>query len=67
MVGMQATEDGQRGLGFFPFMPYLGKNKIITIKLDKAIVSEEVDDTMRNHYNSIFGGVITPSKELILG
>lgn len=67
VVAIQPGPDGRAALGFLPFMPYLGKDKSITIKLANVIVSEEVDDQMANQYNSVFGGIVVPPKTLITG
>ena len=66
-VSIQPGPDGRAALGFFPFMPYLGKDKTITFKKSQIIVQEEVDDQMRNQYNSVFGGVVVPPKQIITG
>lgn len=65
-VAVQQTEKGP-ALGFLPFMPYLPKNVEIAFDLKHIILSEEVDDKMANQYNSVFGGIVTPPKNLILG
>ena len=65
-VAVQQTEKGP-ALGFLPFMPYLPKNVEIAFDLKHVILSEEVDDKMANQYNSVFGGIVTPPKNLILG
>lgn len=66
LVALQQGQNGQMALGFLPFMPYLGK-KPISISKDKIIVQEEVDENMKNQYNSVFGGIVTPPKTLITG
>lgn len=65
VVALQPTADGRVGMGFLPFMPYV--NEPVTIPLDKVIVLEVVDDNMKNQYNSVFGGIVTPPKTLITG
>jgi len=65
VVALQQTNDGRMGMGFLPFMPYV--REPITISLDKVLVLEEVDENMRNQYNSVFGGIVTPPKTLITG
>jgi hypothetical protein len=66
-VAIQPGPDGRAALGFLPFMPYLGKNKTITFDIDHIILCEEVDDAMANQYNSVFGGIVVPPKQLITG
>lgn len=65
IVALQQTKDGRMAMGFLPFMPYVSKE--ITLPLEKALLVEEVDDDMRNQYNSVFGGIVTPPKQLITG
>ena len=67
LVAIQPGPDGRAALGFLPFMPYLGKDKSITFKTANILVSEEVDDQMTNQYNSVFGGIVVPPKQLITG
>lgn len=61
------AQDGNLGIGFVPFAPYLGKGVIHDFKLSQLIFVKEVDEQMRNQYNSIFGGVVVPPKTLIIG
>jgi hypothetical protein len=59
---------GQNGpqLGFMPWMPFAEGQ--IKIKLDKLVALVEVDNEIKNQYNTIFGtGIVTPSKQLITG
>ena len=65
VVALQQTNDGRMAMGFLPFMPYI--REPITISLDKVLVLEEVDESMKNQYNSVFGGIVTPPKTLITG
>lgn len=67
LVAIQQSPDGRAALGFLPFMPYLGKDKNITFKSANVMVLEEVDDQMKNQYNSVFGGIVVPPKQLITG
>jgi hypothetical protein len=67
VVAIQPGPDGRAALGFLPFMPYLGKDKNITVKNANVIIAEEVDDQMANQYNSVFGGIVVPPKTLITG
>jgi len=65
VVALQQTNDGRMAMGFLPFMPYV--NEPVKIPLDKIVVLEEVDDNMKNQYNTVFGGIVTPPKTLITG
>ena len=65
-VAVQQTEKGP-ALGFLPFMPYLPKNGTVTFDSKHVILTEEVDDQMKNQYNSVFGGIVTPPKQIITG
>lgn len=67
VVAIQPGPDGRASLGFLPFMPYLGKDKVVRFEKNKIIVEEEVDDQMANQYNSVFGGIVVPPKTLITG
>ena len=66
-IMIQRAQDGNLGIGFVPFAPYLGKGVNFEFKLDKLLFVKEVDDQMKNQYNSIFGGIVTPPKQLIIG
>jgi len=63
----QRDNQGNLGVGFVPFAPYLGKNVTFDFKHDKLLFIKEVDDQMANQYNSIFGGIVTPPKSILLG
>ena len=65
-VAIQQTERGP-ALGFLPFMPYLPKDAEVSFDTKHVIVIEEVDDQMKNQYNSVFGGIVTPAKQIITG
>lgn len=65
-VAVQQTEKGP-ALGFLPFMPYLPKSAQITFDKTHVILQHQVDEQMVNQYNSVFGGIVTPPKTLILG
>lgn len=65
-VAVQQTEKGP-ALGFLPFMPYLPKNAELSFELKHVILVNEVDDQMKNQYNSVFGGIVTPPKQIITG
>lgn len=59
-------QDGNLGVGFVPFAPYLGKGTSFDFPVEKLLFIKEVDTQMANQYNSIFGGIVTPPKTLIL-
>lgn len=65
VVALQQTNDGRMAMGFLPFMPYV--KDPVKIPLEKIVVLEEVDDNMKNQYNTVFGGIVTPPKTLITG
>jgi len=67
LILMRPGQDGSLTIGFAPFAPYLGKDPSFSIKLDKVIFASEVDTQMANQYNSLFGGIVTPPKQIILG
>jgi len=66
-IMMQRTQTGDLTVGFLPFAPYLGKGSSFSFELTKVIFVKEVDDQMKNNYNSIFGGIVAPVKQLITG
>ena len=63
---IQRDQNGNLGVGFVPFAPYLGRDASFEFALDKLHFVKEVDTQMANQYNSIFGGIVTPPKTLIL-
>lgn len=65
-IMIQRDAQGNLGIGFVPFAPYLGKSATFEFLKDKLQFVNEVDDQMKNQYNSIFGGIVTPPKTLIL-
>lgn len=65
-IMMSRNRDGDLNVGFVPFAPYLGKSPTITFTNDKIIFAIEVDDQMKNQYTSIFSGIVTPTKKLIV-
>jgi len=67
IVMMQRTPDGDVGIGFVPFAPYLPKGHPIPFKTAATVYALEVDDNMKNNYSKAFGGIVTPPKKLILG
>lgn len=66
-VMISRTQTGDLNVGFIPFAPYLGKDVTFDFHHTKLIFVKEVDEQMRNQYNSIFGGIVTPPKQLIVG
>lgn len=66
-VMIQRDHQGNLNVGFIPFAPYLGKDVTFDFHHSKFIFVKEVDDQMKNQYNSIFGGIVTPPKQLIVG
>lgn len=66
MITMRPTQTGDLQIGFIPYAPYLGKNPSITINRGRIIFVQEVDENMRNQYNSIFGGIVVPPKQLLV-
>lgn len=65
-VAVQQSERGP-ALGFLPFMPYLPKNAEIAFDVKHIVLQHGVDDQMANQYNSVFGGIVTPPKQIITG
>ena len=54
------------GLEFIPYIAYAAV-KSVEFSADKVIHVLEVDDTVKNQYNSIFGGIVVPPKTLLMG
>lgn len=67
LILIQRAQDGNLSVGFVPFAPYLGKEAVFDFKHDKLLFVKEVDTQMTNQYNSIFGGIVTPPKTILLG
>jgi len=65
-IMIQRTQSGDLSIGFIPFAPYLRKGQSFSFELVKTIFVKEVDDAMKNQYNSIFSGIVTPPKTLII-
>lgn len=66
IIMMQRTQNGEIGMGFLPYLPY-SESRDFEFKVDHIIVCKEVDSELRNQYNNIFGGIITPPKKILLG
>ena len=67
VIMMNRTQSGDINVGFVPFAPYLGKHPTITLPMSKIIFVIEVDNQMVEQYMSIFSGIVTPTKQLIVG
>lgn len=67
MIMIQRDKEGNLNIGFVPFAPYLGKDITFDFSRENVIFVKEVDTQMTNMYNSVFGGIVTPPKNLILG
>lgn len=57
---------GQMGLEFIPYIAYAAV-KSVEFPSDKVIHVLEVDDSVKNQYNTIFGGIVVPPKTLLMG
>lgn len=66
-IVMSRTQTGDLNVGFVPFAPYLGKDASFDFTPDRMIFIKEVDDQMKNQYTSIFGGIVTPPKQILMG
>lgn len=66
-IMIRQNQQGDLTVGFVPFAPYLGKGATFDFKLSQLIFAKEVDDQMANQYNSIFGNVVVPPKQILLG
>lgn len=66
-IMIQRDREGNLNIGFVPFAPYLGKNATFDFPYEKTIFVLEVDEQMKNTYNSVFSGIVTPPKTLIVG
>jgi len=50
--------------GFVPWCNLMDGNK--QIPLDKVVVMGDASDDVKNAYNSMFGGIVTPPKQLLV-
>lgn len=50
--------------GFVPWCNLMDGNK--QIPLDKVVVMGDASDDVKNTYNSMFGGIVTPPKQLLV-
>ena len=64
-IQLQRQQNGDVGVGLLPFMPYMDV-KTVTFKSEHVMCVSEVDEKFKNQYNSIFGGIVTPPKKLLL-
>jgi hypothetical protein len=62
---LQPSRDGKLSFGFVPFGAMVDGD--ITIKKDKLLFTAAASDDLKNNYNSMFGGIVTPPKTLITG
>ena len=62
---LQPSRDGKLGFGFVPFGAMVEGD--ITIDKSNLIFTAEASDDLKNSYNSMFGGIVTPPKTLITG
>jgi len=62
---LQPSRDGRLSFGFVPFGAMVDGD--ITIKKDKLLFTAAASDDLKNSYNSMFGGIVTPPKTLITG
>ena len=55
----------QPNFGFIPF-PLVSNDKVILIGSNHIVFTCEPAEEFLNQYNSIYGGIITPSKRIII-
>lgn len=61
-IVLNPTKDGIT-YGFMPWGSLTKDDKVIG--LDKIIYTATPNDELKNGYNSMFGGIVTPGKQLI--
>lgn len=66
-IMIQRAPTGDLNVVLIPFAPYLGRHPTITFTMNRILFAVEVDEQMRNQYNSVYGGIVTPPKQLIVG
>lgn len=59
------TNPQQPSIGLAPWMPY-AENEPVSISKEHIVYEAKPVKEMINQYNSIFGGIITPTKSIIL-
>ena len=57
--------NGQPNFGFMPF-PLVSNDKVIEIQSDKVVFVCEPAEEFLEQYNSIFGNIIAPTKNIIV-
>ena len=62
---LQPTRDGKLTFGFVPFASMVDGD--VTISKSNLVFTAEASDDLKNSYNSMFGGIVTPPKTLITG
>jgi hypothetical protein len=62
-IMLRPSQDGFT-FGFVPWCNLMDGNK--RIYLDKVVTSGVASDDVKNTYNSMFGGIVTPPKQLIV-
>jgi hypothetical protein len=67
VVVMSRNQTGDINIGFVPFAPYCGKGATFDFNRSQTYFVKEVDTMMENQYNSIFGGIVTQPKTILLG
>lgn len=59
------SQQAQASIGLAPWMPY-AENEPVEVSAEHVVYMAKPVTEMLNQYNSIFGGIVTPSKSLIL-
>jgi len=59
------TNPQQPSIGLAPWLPY-AENEQVTITKSNVVYDAKPVKEMINNYNSIFGGIITPPKTLLV-
>jgi hypothetical protein len=62
-IMLRPAQDGFT-FGFVPWCNLMEGNK--KISHDRIITSGDASDDVKNTYNSMFGGIVTPPKQLIV-
>jgi hypothetical protein len=62
---LQPTRDGKLSYGFVPFGAMIDGD--ISIKNSNIVYFADINEDLKNNYNSMFGGIVTPPKTLITG
>ncbi len=65
-VILQPTPTGEMTIRFFPFAPY-AENHTVSLSVEKTVYVIDVDEGLKNQYNTIFGaGIMTPPPKKII-